>query len=136
MPIKQKLSEPKFRTVFLFVGLLLLIIILLPVRSKSMSSPQKTLELLLIAMQNSNMQQIEKLTTREGLNALKGGKDEDEYLADWKRWAEIWSGLDVSWQKISEHEVLARIGDEMKESGLIFTNGPDGWKLSARLIAH
>jgi len=82
------------------------------------------------------MQQIEKLTTQEGLDTLKIGQDESKYLSDWQSWSEVWSEMDVRWEKMDDNTVLARVGNEIKETGFVFKEGSDGWKLDAMLLGH
>lgn len=136
MSLKQSLFDSKFSVVLLLFVLIVLIAGALLINHQLRSSPQKTWALLLDAMQDSDVQQIEKLTTPEGLNTLKNGQDESKYLSDWHRWAEAWSGLDIRWQKIDDNTMLARVGNEMKEIGFVFKEGADGWKLDAVLPGH
>ena len=136
MQVKMNSSGSKFKLILFLVGLIVMIVAFLIIRNNIVSSPQKTWKMLLNAMRNSDVQTIEKLTTQEGLDDLRSGEEESKYLSDWQRWGGSWSEMDIRWEKIDDNTIVARLGNEFKEQGFVFTNELDGWKLAAWLRGH
>ena len=94
------------------------------------SSPQSAWELLLEAMRDGDQQNIEKLTTSNGLSSLESAVFADDDRNDvLSRLGHGWTQWEVRWVKQDARTALANLGPEAKEAGLVFKKDKDGWKL-------
>ena len=128
----KKIPERKWFSLYLipFIGILSFFIGAYIYHSNNIaSSPQKAWQLLLFAMENDDLEQLQNLTTSRGFHDLMTVRNESENTSRWPNIVNRLVESEVRWYTEDESTVIAFIGDPIRESGFVFTRGSNGWKL-------